>query len=127
MQAQWRAQRFYLSNRIQYSSYNTIPVFKATPFVTPITIVPEWYLVPLYAILRAIPLKLGGIIAMAGAFVFLVGHPFLLGSHSRRKAIFPGVYLLWLILENLVILGNTTIALVHMVVYDRALHIGFLS
>ena len=35
----------------------------ANPLVTPAHIVPEWYLLPFYAILRAIPNKLGGVIA----------------------------------------------------------------
>ena len=36
----------------------------ANPLVTPAHVVPEWYFLPYYAILRAIPSKLGGVIAM---------------------------------------------------------------
>merc|ERR1712226_54000 len=43
----------------------------ANSLVTPTHIVPEWYLLPFYAILRSIPDKLGGVIAMGGAFVVL--------------------------------------------------------
>jgi len=35
--------------------------------VTPTDIVPEWYLLPFYAILRAVPNKLMGVLAMGGA------------------------------------------------------------
>ena len=43
---------------------NYIP---ANPAVTPAHIVPEWYYLPFYAILRAIPNKLLGVIALFGA------------------------------------------------------------
>ena len=39
--------------------------------VTPAHIVPEWYFLPFYAILRSIPDKLGGVLAMFGAIVVL--------------------------------------------------------
>jgi ubiquinol-cytochrome c reductase cytochrome b subunit len=35
--------------------------------ITPIHIVPEWYFLPFYAILRSIPYKLGGVLAMGGS------------------------------------------------------------
>jgi hypothetical protein len=39
--------------------------------VTPAHIVPEWYFLPFYAILRAVPDKLGGVILMFGAVLIL--------------------------------------------------------
>jgi quinol-cytochrome oxidoreductase complex cytochrome b subunit len=46
---------------------------KANPFVTPSHIVPEWYFLSYYAILRSVPSKLGGVCAMVGAIaIFLV-------------------------------------------------------
>ena len=48
---------------------NYIP---GNPMVTPPSIVPEWYLLPFYAILRSIPDKLGGVIAMFGALLILL-------------------------------------------------------
>ena len=48
---------------------NSIP---ANPLVTPHSIVPEWYFLPFYAILRAIPSKIGGVIAMFGALLILL-------------------------------------------------------
>ena len=53
---------FYLPNYLGHPD-NYIP---ANPLVTPAHIVPEWYFLPFYAILRAIPSKLGGVIAMFG-------------------------------------------------------------
>lgn len=49
-------------------SDNYIP---ANPLVTPAHIVPEWYFLPFYAILRAVPDKLGGVIAMISAIAIL--------------------------------------------------------
>ena len=44
---------------------------EANPMVTPAHIVPEWYFLPFYAILRSIPHKLGGVIAMVSAIAIL--------------------------------------------------------
>ena len=49
----------------------------ANPLVTPAHIVPEWYLLPFYAILRAIPNKLVGVLALALAIVLLAFLPWL--------------------------------------------------
>jgi quinol-cytochrome oxidoreductase complex cytochrome b subunit len=49
---------------------------KANPLVTPAHIVPEWYFTPFYAILRACPNKLGGVISMGGALLILFILPF---------------------------------------------------
>src|SRR5229473_3282301 len=56
---------------------NYIP---ANPLVTPTHIVPEWYFLPFYAILRAIPDKLGGVLAMFGAIAVL----FVLGACGAK-------------------------------------------
>ena len=52
----------------------------ANPLVTPAHIVPEWYFLPFYAILRAVPNKLGGVILMVLAIVFLGLLPYI--SHT---------------------------------------------
>src|SRR6202161_4819282 len=49
----------------------------ANPLVTPSAIVPEWYLLPFYAILRAIPNKLVGVIALFAAIALLAFLPWL--------------------------------------------------
>ncbi len=55
----------------------------ANPLVTPAHIVPEWYLLPFYAILRAIPNKLMGVLALAAAMGLLVFLPWLDTSPVR--------------------------------------------
>ena len=50
---------------------------KANPMSTPTSIVPEWYLLSFYAILRSIPQKLFGVIAMLGAILVLMLLPLL--------------------------------------------------
>nr|YP_010721226.1 apocytochrome b [Cyathus striatus]WDS46377.1 apocytochrome b [Cyathus striatus] len=60
---------FFYPNLLGHSD-NYIP---ADPMVTPASIVPEWYLLPFYAILRSIPNKLLGVIAMfASLFILLI-------------------------------------------------------
>ena len=71
---------------------NYIP---ANPMVTPAHIVPEWYFLPFYAILRAIPDKLGGVLAMFGAILVLFVLPWLDSSKVRSghfRPIYKWVY-----------------------------------
>jgi ubiquinol-cytochrome c reductase cytochrome b/c1 subunit len=67
---------------------NYIP---ANPAVTPAHIVPEWYFLPFYAILRAIPDKLGGVLAMFGSIVVLALVPWL-DTSRVRSAIYRPYY-----------------------------------
>ncbi len=53
------------------------------PMQTPAAIVPEWYLLPFYAILRSIPNKLLGVIAMLSAILILLAMPLIDLSRSR--------------------------------------------
>ncbi len=62
---------------------------RADPLVTPPHIVPEWYFLPFYAILRAIPSKLGGVLAMFGAIAILVFVPWLDTSRVRSTKYRP--------------------------------------
>jgi len=62
---------FFYPNTLGHSD-NYIP---ANPLVTPAHIVPEWYFLPFYAILRSIPDKLGGVIAMVSAIIVLLFLP----------------------------------------------------
>jgi len=66
---------------------------EANPLVTPAHIVPEWYYLPFYAILRAIPSKLGGVIAMFGAVAILAFVPWLDTSRVRSARYRP--YFKW--------------------------------
>ena len=70
---------FYIPNYLGHSD-NYIP---ANPGQTPTHIVPEWYYLPFYAILRAIPSKLLGVIALASSIVILAFLPWLDTSRVR--------------------------------------------
>jgi len=48
---------------------------KANPLVTPTHIQPEWYFLPIYAILRSIPNKLGGVLGLLGSVLVLYTLP----------------------------------------------------
>jgi ubiquinol-cytochrome c reductase cytochrome b subunit len=65
---------------------NYIP---ANPLVTPTEIVPEWYFLPFYAILRAVPDKLGGVLCMFGAIAVLFVLPWLDTSRVRSCTFRP--------------------------------------
>lgn len=65
---------------------NFIP---ANPLVTPIHIQPEWYFLFAYAILRSIPNKLGGVIALALAVLILLILPFLPTPNFRNQSFYP--------------------------------------
>jgi ubiquinol-cytochrome c reductase cytochrome b subunit len=82
---------------------NYIP---ANPLVTPEHIVPEWYFLPFYAILRSIPNKLGGVVAMVGAILILLTLPILNISLIRSSYFRPICKILfWLFVANFVLLG----------------------
>lgn len=57
---------------------------EANPLVTPNHIVPEWYFLPFYAILRAIPNKVGGVMYMFGAIVLLIWLPLLTRENDQH-------------------------------------------
>ena len=65
---------------------NYIP---ANPLVTPSHIVPEWYFLPFYAILRSVPSKLGGVLMMFGAIAVLFVLPWLDTSPVRSAKFRP--------------------------------------
>ena len=67
---------------------NYIP---ANPLQTPAHIVPEWYFLPFYAILRAIPDKLGGVLAMFGSIAALGLLPWL-DTSKVRSCLFRPVW-----------------------------------
>src|SRR6185312_8817613 len=58
---------------------------QADPMVTPAHIVPEWYFLPFYAILKGIPSKIGGALAMGGSMAILYALPAL---HVERITIY---------------------------------------
>ena len=76
---------FYTPNYLGHSD-NYIP---ANPSVTPTHIVPEWYYLPFYAILRAIPNKLLGVVALGASIVILAFLPWLDTSPVRSARYRP--------------------------------------
>jgi ubiquinol-cytochrome c reductase cytochrome b subunit len=79
---------------------------QANPLVTPAHIVPEWYLLPFYAILRAVPDKLMGVIAMAAAIGTLFVLPWLDTSKVRSMRYRPAIRLWFLMfVVDCIILG----------------------
>jgi len=82
---------------------NYIP---ANPLVTPPHIVPEWYFLPFYAILRSIPNKLGGVIAMISAILILLLLPFINLSNIRSSKFRPlFAFLYWFLVSDFLLLG----------------------
>jgi ubiquinol-cytochrome c reductase cytochrome b subunit len=86
---------------------NNIP---ANALVTPSSIQPEWYYLPFYAILRAIPDKLGGVIAMFSAILILFTLSTLHNSSAVRSLRYRpfSKFLFWVFVANfffLLVLG----------------------
>ena len=82
---------------------NYIP---ANPLQTPSEIVPEWYLLPFYAILRSVPNKLGGVCMMFGSILILFVLPWL-DTSPVRSARFRPIYraLFWILVVSTIALG----------------------
>nr|ABS81363.1 cytochrome b [Pionus menstruus reichenowi] len=77
----------------------------ANPLVTPPHIKPEWYFLFAYAILRSIPNKLGGVLALAASVLILFLSPLLHKSKQRAMTFRPASQLLfWTLAANLFIL-----------------------
>jgi ubiquinol-cytochrome c reductase cytochrome b subunit len=92
---------FYAPNKLGHAD-NYIP---ANPMQTPASIVPEWYLLPFYAILRSIPDKLGGVLAMIGSILILLAMPILDTSRIRGSAFRPLMKMAyWLFVVDFLIL-----------------------
>jgi len=79
---------------------------EANPLVTPPHIVPEWYFLPFYAILRSIPDKLGGVVAMVSAILTLLLLP-LINTSKVRSSKFRPIYNVayWFLVSDFLILG----------------------
>lgn len=76
---------FYEPNYLGHPD-NYIP---ADPLLTPAHIVPEWYFLPFYAILRAVPSKLGGVLLMLASILILFFLPWLDRSPVRSSSYRP--------------------------------------
>jgi ubiquinol-cytochrome c reductase cytochrome b subunit len=92
---------FYYPNLLGHSD-NYV---EANPMSTPASIVPEWYLLPYYAILRSIPNKLLGVLAMFGSLLILLILPIVDVSRQRGSQFRPAMKLaFWFFVFNFFIL-----------------------
>ena len=93
---------FYMPNAMGHPDNYT----EANPLVTPPHIVPEWYFLPFYAILRAIPDKLGGVVAMVFSIAILFVVPWL-DTSKVRSARFRPIYkwAFWVFFADCFVLG----------------------
>jgi len=72
------------------------------PLVTPPHIVPEWYFLPLYAVLRSIPNKLLGVIALACSILIMLFLPFVIGKWLVVRSLFFKPFLKCLIIAFII-------------------------
>lgn len=97
---------FFAPNVLGHSD-NYIP---ANPMVTPTHIVPEWYFLPQYAMLRSIPDKLLGVIALFASILILIVLPYMHTSKIRSMQFRPiSKVLFWFFIADfflLMILGG---------------------
>jgi ubiquinol-cytochrome c reductase cytochrome b/c1 subunit len=93
---------FYVPNYLGHAD-NYIP---ANPAVTPAEIVPEWYYLPFYAILRSIPDKLLGVMALFSSIAILAFMPWL-DTSKVRSARYRPLYrqFFWLFVITCIMLG----------------------
>ena len=94
---------FFAPNYLGHAD-NYIP---ANPLATPAEIVPEWYFLPFYAILRSVPNKLGGVSLMFGAILVLFVLPWL-DTSPVRSARFRPLYrpFIFVLVLALIVLGD---------------------
>ena len=93
---------YYAPNFLGHSD-NYIP---ANPMVTPPHIVPEWYFLPSYAILRSIPNKLLGVLALFASILVLLLLP-LINTSEIRSSLYRPIYqfFFWFLIADFILLG----------------------
>jgi ubiquinol-cytochrome c reductase cytochrome b/c1 subunit len=93
---------FYMPNYLGDAD-NYIP---ANPGVTPAHIVPEWYYLPFYAMLRSIPNKLGGVVVMFSAILILAFLPWLDSAKTKSSRYRPlAKQFFWIFVAVCILLG----------------------
>lgn len=95
---------FFYPNVLGHTD-NYIP---ANPLVTPTHIVPEWYFLPFYAILRSIPDKLMGVVSLLNSILVLLIIPFVFNTEKLNKGFLHSSrhkFLFWLFFFNCLVLG----------------------
>jgi ubiquinol-cytochrome c reductase cytochrome b subunit len=93
---------FYLPNYTMHSDNYIM----ANPDVTPTHIVPEWYFLPFYGVLRSVPSKVGGVLLLALALLLLVLFP-LISYPLLRSGTFRPVFqiIFWVFVGSWLLLG----------------------
>nr|YP_010274429.1 cytochrome b [Pochazia confusa]UJT96873.1 cytochrome b [Pochazia confusa] len=77
----------------------------ANPMVTPIHIQPEWYFLFAYAILRSIPSKLGGVIALMMSILILMSLPFTMKMKFQSTKMYPmNKIMFWVFINTFILL-----------------------
>nr|YP_010563149.1 cytochrome b [Stephanitis chinensis]UYX61155.1 cytochrome b [Stephanitis chinensis] len=77
----------------------------ANPMVTPVHIQPEWYFLFAYTILRSIPNKLGGVVAMFSSILVLMLMPLINKSKFQSQSFYPiNKFLFWMFVSTLILL-----------------------
>lgn len=95
----------FISIFIPYALGDPDNFIPANPLVTPIHIQPEWYFLFAYAILRSIPNKLGGVIALVISIAILLFLPFIYNPKFQSKQFYPiRKILFWTILSIVILL-----------------------
>jgi ubiquinol-cytochrome c reductase cytochrome b subunit len=93
-----------------YYSPNTLGhpdnYIEANPMVTPEHIVPEWYFLPSYAILRSIPNKLIGVIALFASLLVLLLLP-IISTSKVRSSLYRPLHqkFFWFLVADFILLG----------------------
>nr|WQB38567.1 cytochrome b [Acanalonia sp.] len=77
----------------------------ANPMVTPIHIQPEWYFLFAYAILRSIPSKLGGVVALMMSIIILMTLPFSMKNKFQSMKMYPvNKIIMWTFINSFILL-----------------------
>nr|YP_010611152.1 cytochrome b [Metcalfa pruinosa]QWV61029.1 cytochrome b [Metcalfa pruinosa]WAR47344.1 cytochrome b [Metcalfa pruinosa] len=77
----------------------------ANPMVTPIHIQPEWYFLFAYAILRSIPSKLGGVMALLMSILILMTLPFSMKTKFQSTKMYPmNKIMFWMLINSFILL-----------------------
>lgn len=103
---------------------------KANPLVTPVHIMPEWYFLFAYTILRTIPNKLGGVLMLVASILILVVVPFVHSSNLRGNAFKPISQLVfWCFISNFIMLtwlGSKPVEQPYLTLCLISLHLYFI-
>nr|WRK21412.1 cytochrome b [Acostemma sp.] len=78
---------------------------QANPMVTPVHIQPEWYFLFAYAILRSIPNKLGGVMALFSSIIILLILPYSMNTKFKGIQFYPmSQILFWMFIATIMML-----------------------